>query len=282
MFQKLEVITKARLINLNRMATSRPECDKFECTFSDASVLKSVVASIKELSDEVMCRCNEDGIHLQAMDGSHVALFDVHLNTGEKLVLKQGEHCEVDFKLKLSALGNVLRCMENGHMVRISISSGNYMLKLSSFESGHPECEKVSFSLSTILIDGDWMHIPVTELGCNTVFHSSVMAKVIRDLSTFGDVLRFQSSQAGFSFYVQGDDGQGVVTLDNSDGIITDVTIPCNMSFASRYLLLFVKGSVFSDNVNINMTPNLPLQVSYENPGWGKVSFFLAPKIDTE
>jgi proliferating cell nuclear antigen len=46
----------------------------FEAKLQDGTILKKIVDSIKELVTDVNLDVNQNGISLQAMDSSHVAL----------------------------------------------------------------------------------------------------------------------------------------------------------------------------------------------------------------
>lgn len=53
--------------------------DMFEATLAEASVLKKVLDAIKDLVTEANFDCNTEGISLQAMDTSRVALVSFFL-----------------------------------------------------------------------------------------------------------------------------------------------------------------------------------------------------------
>ena len=52
----------------------------FEARLKDGMILKQIVQAIKELVTEVNIDVSPDGLHIQAMDSSHVALVNLRLN----------------------------------------------------------------------------------------------------------------------------------------------------------------------------------------------------------
>ena len=52
----------------------------FEARLTQGNVLKMVTEALNELVDETNLNCNEDGIQLQSLDSSHVALVSLKLN----------------------------------------------------------------------------------------------------------------------------------------------------------------------------------------------------------
>ena len=51
----------------------------FDCKFDDGSNLKKCVNALKELIDQAAWDITEDGIQLQSMDSSHVALVQMNI-----------------------------------------------------------------------------------------------------------------------------------------------------------------------------------------------------------
>ena len=53
----------------------------FEARLVQGHVLKKVLDAIKDLLDQASWDCDEDGLHLQAMDSSHVTLVSIMLRS---------------------------------------------------------------------------------------------------------------------------------------------------------------------------------------------------------
>lgn len=51
----------------------------FEGRLLQGSLLKKILEAVKDLVSDANFNCNEGGIKLQAMDGSHVALISMEL-----------------------------------------------------------------------------------------------------------------------------------------------------------------------------------------------------------
>ena len=99
----------------------------FRCSWqydhSDASL-----SAIKELVTDANFECNEEGIHLQAMDNSHVALVAVKLeNTGFRKY-----RCDRPMPLgvNLQSLTKVLKCAKDDDLVTIKAADEADVLNL--------------------------------------------------------------------------------------------------------------------------------------------------------
>jgi proliferating cell nuclear antigen len=53
----------------------------FEGRLLQGSLLKKILEAVKDLVSDANFNCNESGIGLQAMDGSHVALISMQLES---------------------------------------------------------------------------------------------------------------------------------------------------------------------------------------------------------
>lgn len=53
----------------------------FEARLVQGHLLKKVLDSVKDLLDQATWDCDEEGLHLQAMDNSHVSLVSVKLGS---------------------------------------------------------------------------------------------------------------------------------------------------------------------------------------------------------
>ena len=79
----------------------------FEAKLGDGTILKRIVDAIKELVTDVNLDIGKNGISLQAMDSSHVALVQMKLDVGGF----SHYHCERSMTLGLSItnLAKVMR-----------------------------------------------------------------------------------------------------------------------------------------------------------------------------
>jgi len=92
----------------------------FEAKLKDGTILKKIVEAIKELVTEVNIDVSGDGLHIQAMDSSHVALVNLKLNKGGF------EHyrCDKPMTLGLSVtnLAKVMRLVNANDSISLSCS----------------------------------------------------------------------------------------------------------------------------------------------------------------
>ena len=92
----------------------------FEAKLKDGTILKKIVEAIKELVTEVNIDVSGDGLHIQAMDSSHVALVNLKLNKGGFEYYR----CDKSMTLGLSVtnLAKVMRLVNANDSISLSCS----------------------------------------------------------------------------------------------------------------------------------------------------------------
>lgn len=129
-----------------------------EARLGEASTLKRVLDSVKELVSDANFDCNDGGLSLQAMDNSHVALVSLQM----KEDMFEPYRCDRNIALgiNLISLSKVLRCANNDDVVTIKANDEPDVLNL-QFES--PKTERFSeYDLKLMDIDQEHLGIPDT------------------------------------------------------------------------------------------------------------------------
>lgn len=122
----------------------------FEARLAQASILKKVLDALKELVTDVNFECNEEGLNLQAMDNSHVALVSVKLESTGFATYR----CDRPMPLgtNLLSLSKVLKCAKDDDQVTLKANDNADVLYL--------KYEAKSTRLSLITIASDARYSP--------------------------------------------------------------------------------------------------------------------------
>lgn len=255
-----------------------------EARLSQASILKRVLDSVKELVSDANFDCNDSGISLQAMDTSHVALVSLQL----KEDMFEPYRCDRNIALgiNLNSLSKVLKCANNDDIVTIKAEDEPDTLNM-QFESGKTE-RFSEYDLKLMDIDQEHLGIPDTEYACTITMPSAEFARITRDLQALSESVKIECNKDGITFSCEGDIGNGSVTIkpnagtEEKEGTATtiDLTEPVTLTFSLKYLVNFTKATPLSDSVQLCMSEDIPLLVEYGLGSQGShLRFFLAPKL---
>eukprot|EP01104_Vermistella_antarctica_P016318 TRINITY_DN553_c0_g1_i1.p2 TRINITY_DN553_c0_g1~~TRINITY_DN553_c0_g1_i1.p2 ORF type:complete len:261 (-),score=80.06 TRINITY_DN553_c0_g1_i1:1382-2164(-) len=258
----------------------------FEARLGQASLLKKILESIKDLVTDANFECSSAGISLQAMDSSHVSLVALLLRADGF------EHYRCDrnvtLGINLGAMAKVLKCAGNDDTVTIKAEDSGDVVNF-MFES--PKQDKISdFQLKLIDIDSETLGIPPTEYDAAITIPSGEFQRICRDLTILGDTVLIGAEKEGVKFSVQGDIGSGNIhcrppaAADEKDdeAVSIDLREPVRLTFALRYLNFFTKATPLSQTTRLSMSNAVPLVVEYLIADMGYVRYYLAPKIEDE
>ncbi|KAG6907678.1 hypothetical protein DXG01_007781 [Tephrocybe rancida] len=184
-----------------------------EAKLAEAGTLKKLLEAIKELVTDANFECNEEGITLQAMDNSHVALVSVLLEaTGFKRY-----RCDRPMPLgvNLTSLTKVLKCAKDDDECTMKAADEADILNL-VYEAKSSD-RIAEYDMKLMDIDSDTLGIPDTEYEARVTMPSSEFTRIVRDLSLLGESVRIEVSKEGVRFASDGEAANGSVLLRQSD-----------------------------------------------------------------
>jgi len=255
----------------------------FEAKLGNASVLKKVIDAIKDLLSDATWDCTEEGLSLQAMDSSHVALVSLMLKADSFEVFQ----CDRSFTLGINLvnMAKIMRCAANDDSVTMKArEDGDTISFIFENESQERQSE---YEIKLMDLEGEHLGIPETEYACIVQMPSAEFSRICRDLSQLGDSLQVTCTKNGVKFAAKGDMGSGAVRLSQTantdkeeEAVVIDLREPCIATFAIKYLIAFTKAAPLSTQVQLSISNDVPIVVEYKIKRMGYLRYYLAPKID--
>ncbi|KAJ7711259.1 proliferating cell nuclear antigen, N-terminal domain-containing protein [Mycena metata] len=180
-----------------------------EAKLAETGMLKKLLDSIKELVTDANFECNEEGINLQAMDNSHVALVAVHLQAAGFKRFR----CDRPMPLgvNLGSLTKVLKCAKDDDECTLKAADEADVLNL-VYEAKNSD-RIAEYDMKLMDIDSDTLGIPDTEYEAEVSMPSAEFARIVRDLSALGESVRIEVSKEGVRFASEGESANGSILL---------------------------------------------------------------------
>eukprot|EP00818_Percolomonas_sp_WS_P002460 CAMPEP_0117436312 /NCGR_PEP_ID=MMETSP0759-20121206/942_1 /TAXON_ID=63605 /ORGANISM="Percolomonas cosmopolitus, Strain WS" /LENGTH=264 /DNA_ID=CAMNT_0005227907 /DNA_START=68 /DNA_END=862 /DNA_ORIENTATION=- len=256
----------------------------FEAKLEQGSTLKKILEAVKQLVQEANFDCSDRGMHLQAMDTSHVSL--VHL------VLKASSfdsyRCDRSMALgiHMGNLSKILKCAGNNDAIALSADDDGDVMKI-KFSSNEGDTES-TFKLKLVNIEADPLGIPESDHESVITLPASRFQQICRDLAQIGDTVTISVSKKGVGFAVSGQLGDGEIkirpsgSVDSDEQTIIESTEDVSLTFSLKYLNDFTKSSSLSKNVVLRMSSEAPLIVEYNISDEAFIRYYLAPKISED
>ncbi|PPQ87173.1 hypothetical protein CVT25_014671 [Psilocybe cyanescens] len=240
-----------------------------EAKLQEAGTLKKLLDAIKELVTDANFECNEEGIVLQAMDNSHVALVSVKF--GAPGFTRYRCDRPMPLGVNLTSLTKVLRCAKDDDICTLKAADEADVLNL-VYEAKNSD-RIAEYDMKLMDIDADTLTIPETEYDARVTLPSAEFTRIVRDLSQLGESVRIEVSKEGVRFASDGEAANGSVLLRQSDG-----GHHVSLTFSLKYLVNFSKSASLSGKVQLLMSNDVPLLVAYDFTQ-GYIRYYLAPKI---
>lgn len=186
----------------------------FEAELTEGNVLKKIVDSIKDIVNNVNLEAGPNGITMQAMDPTHVALVSMELKSEGFDNYRADKNFQLG--IKLNNLHKILKCAKNNDAITLSCKDDPSQLTL-QFASdrkysyswlnslrnfgilpvfcGELECQKInlfldqesSFNLNLMTLDAESLNIPATTYSSQIVLPSGDFARTCKELSQLSE-----------------------------------------------------------------------------------------------
>ncbi|KAI0653075.1 proliferating cell nuclear antigen, N-terminal domain-containing protein [Cubamyces menziesii] len=183
-----------------------------EAKLSEAGLLKRLLDAVKELISDANFDCNEEGITLQAMDNSHVALVAVKL---EAAGFKR-YRCDrpIPLGVNVAALTKVVKCAKDDDITTLKAADDADVLTL-TYEGKNSD-RIAEYEMKLMDIDADTLGIPDTEYDASVTMPSAEFARIVRDLSNLGESVKIEVSKEGIRFVTDGESANGNILIKQS------------------------------------------------------------------
>ncbi|GAA5941993.1 uncharacterized protein JCM15063_004265 [Sporobolomyces koalae] len=184
-----------------------------EAKLDQAELLKKILDAVKELVTDANFDCTDEGIKLQAMDNSHVALVSLYLAKSGF----QDYRCDRDMSLGMSlvSLQKIIKCAANNDMVTLRADESVDVLAL-LFEAKKQD-RIGEYEMKLMDIDAEHLGIPDTVYDAEISLPATEFQRIIRDLKELGESVKIEVSKDGVRFSADGDIGTASVTLKPSE-----------------------------------------------------------------
>ncbi len=250
--------------------TDLSKCEKFIAIFQQ----------LKVLTTSLSWGIDEEGIIIQGMDQGHVCMFQLVLGNTWFDKYETSEADMASFDICPNLLAKFLNTRSEHQSIEISISGGDRLgIKL---ESNNKSEFNKSLSLSLIDADQPELNIPEMEYTAELTLESKKLNSLVDQLSLMNDVVSIHCDEETVRLKSEGIEGEMVVTIphDDIEEYIIEEDASVDVMFSLGYMKKFCQYHKVSDNVELQISEEFPLMVTYKLNALNYLKFYLAPKID--
>ena len=250
----------------------------FKLKVADAKLLRNMITSISILVDEATFKIDPEGLKLRAMDPSRVAMIDFEW---PKTIFEEYQ-CDAPTKLciNITELLKLLKRANKDEIVELSLDekTGKLQVKIAG---------KYTRNFTMPTLEASEEEVPTPKLTFNVMVKATTegLSQAIEDAQLVSDHVRLEADPEKLVFNAAGDLMGATITIQKGSDTLLDLQAkePSKATFSLSYLTEIIKAaSQTSDIATMEFSSDMPIKLDFQQTKEGKLTFYLAPRIETE
>jgi proliferating cell nuclear antigen len=250
----------------------------FKLKMSDAKLLKDMGSAIAILVDEATFQMTPENMKLRAMDPSRVAMVDFEWpNTifEEYTCTEPKKMC-----INISELLKLIKRAGRNEVVELSLDEKTARLKVKI-------TGKYTRNFTMPTLEATEEEVPTPKVTFNVTAKATTggLRQAIEDAQLVSDHVRIEAETEKLILNASGDlMGATIELLKGSDTLLDLQTKePSKATFSLSYLTEIIKAaSATSEITTMNFASDMPVRLDFQQTNEGKLTYYLAPRIETE
>jgi proliferating cell nuclear antigen len=250
----------------------------FKLKVADAKLLRDMITSISILVDEATFKIDPEGLKLRAMDPSRVAMIDFEW---PKTAFEEYQ-CDTPTKMciNITELLKLLKRAGRDEVVELSLDeqTGKLQVKIAG---------KYTRNFTMPTLEASEEEVPTPKLTFNVSVKATTegLSQAIEDAQLVSDHVRLEADPEKLVFNAAGDLMGAIITIQKGSDTLLDLQAkePSKATFSLSYLTEIIKAaSQTSDIATLEFSSDMPVKLDFQQAKEGKLTFYLAPRIETE
>jgi len=250
----------------------------FRAKINDAKLLRDTITAISTLVDEATFDITPEAIKLRAMDPSRVAMIDFEM---PKTTFDEYT-CDTPTKMciNITEILKLLRRTAKDESVELALDEKTGRLNVSI--KGKYER---TFNMPTLEAAQEEVPTPKVTFNVRAKATTEGLHQAIEDVSLVSDHVKIEMDNEKMTMRATGDLMGATVELKKGSDALLDLEAkePSKATFSLNYLLEIIKtASATSDIATLEFSTDMPIRIDFQQPKEGKLTFYLAPRIEVE
>ncbi|MCK4433874.1 proliferating cell nuclear antigen (pcna) [Candidatus Bathyarchaeota archaeon] len=250
----------------------------FKLKMSDAKLLRDMVTAISILVDEATFKINPETLKLRAMDPSRVAMIDFEWPKTifeEYICTEPTKMC-----INISELLKLIKRAGRNEVVELSLDekTGRLQVKITGKYTRN-------FTMPTLETAEEEVPTPKITFNIRAKATTEGLRQAIEDAQLVSDHVRIQADSEKLILNASGDLMGAIIELQKGSDTLLDLEVkePSKATFSLSYLSEIIKAaSATSEIVTLDFSSDMPIRLDFQQVKEGKLTFYLAPRIETD
>lgn len=250
----------------------------FKLKVGDAKFLRDLATTISILVDEATFHIDQEGIKLRAMDPSRVAMIDLE---SPKTAFEE-YICTAPTKLCVN-ISEFLKLLKRaGKDEPVELVLDEQTAKLNLKISG-----KYTRSFSMPTLEASEEEVPTPKITFNTKAKTTTdgLQQAVEDAQLVSDHVRIEADMEKIVLRASGDVMGATIEMQKGSDALLDIETKeiSKATYSLSYLMEIIKAAAAaSDIATLEFSTDMPLKLDFQQTKEGKLTFYLAPRIEVE
>jgi proliferating cell nuclear antigen len=250
----------------------------FKIKVGDAKPFRDMITSISILVDEATFKLDPEGLKLRAMDPSRVAMIDFEW---PKTAFEEYE-CTEPTKMCINITELLKLIKRSGKDETLELALDDKTGKLQVKISG-----KYTRNFTMPTLEASEEEVPTPKITFNVKIKATTdgLSQAIEDAQLVSDHVKVEADSEKVVFNASGDLMGAIITLQKGSDALLELEAkePQKATFSLSYLTEIIKAaSQTSDIATLEFSSDMPIKLDFQQAKEGKLTFYLAPRIETE
>lgn len=250
----------------------------FKLRITDAKLLRDMASAISILVDEATFRINPETLKLRAMDPSRVAMVDFEW---PKTIFEEYTCTEpTKMCINISELLKLIKRAGKNEVVELSLDEKTARLNL-KITGKYTR----NFTMPTLEVAEEEVPMPKVSFNVRAKATTEGLHQAIEDAQLVSDHVRIEAYPEKLILNASGDLMGATIELQKGSDTLLDLDTkePSKATFSLSYLLEIIKAaSATSEIATIDFSSDMPIKLDFQQTKEGKLTYYLAPRIETE
>ena len=250
----------------------------FKAKISDAKLLRDMITAISTLVDEATFNIAPEGLKLRAMDPSRVAMIDFEW---PKTVFDEYT-CDAPIKMCIN-VGEMLKLLRRtGKDESIELALDEKTNRLNVGIKGKYDR---TFNMPTLEATEEEVPTPKITFNVRAKVTTEGLHQAIEDVLLVSDHVKIEVDSEKLTMRAAGDLMGATIELKKGSDALLDLEAkePSKATFSLSYLSEIIKTAAgASDIATLEFSSDMPIRIDFQQPKEGKLTFYLAPRIEVE
>jgi len=250
----------------------------FKIKVADAKLLRDMISAISILVDEATFNLTPEGIKLRAMDPSRVAMVDFEW---PKTIFDEYQ-CDQPTKmcLNISEMLKLLKRAGKDEPVELALDENTGRLKI-TITGKYTR----AFNMPTLEAQEEEVPTPKITFTVTAKATTQGIREAIEDANLVSDHVKIEADPEKLTLNATGDLMGANIEIKKGSDTLLDLNVkePSKATFSLSYLSEIIKNaSSTSDIAVLEFSNDMPIRLDFQQPKEGKLTFYLAPRIEVE